>query len=80
VVDAPLLTIPGQPPNPRSLPPGCAFHPRCGFAQEICRRERPPLVERGPARLACHFPVSAPLPAVPLAASAGKAAAPELAP
>ena len=60
VVDAPLLTIPGQPPNPRSLPPGCAFHPRCAFAQELCRRERPPLVELGAARLACHFPVAAP--------------------
>ena len=60
--DAPLLTIPGQPPNPRSLPPGCAFHPRCAYARDVCRRERPPLVELGAARLACHFPVPAPQP------------------
>ncbi|MCU0758410.1 MAG: ABC transporter ATP-binding protein [Steroidobacteraceae bacterium] len=58
--DAPLLTIQGQPPNPRRLPPGCAFHPRCSFAQETCRHERPPLVELGASRLACHFPVPAP--------------------
>jgi len=55
--DAPLVTIPGQPPNPRSLPPGCAFHPRCQHAQELCRRERPPLLERDGTWLACHFPV-----------------------
>ena len=55
--DAPLVTIQGQPPNPRRLPPGCAFHPRCEQAQERCRSERPPLVERDGARFACHFPI-----------------------
>jgi oligopeptide/dipeptide ABC transporter ATP-binding protein len=27
---------PGQPPNPASLPPGCAFHPRCPEALPRC--------------------------------------------
>jgi peptide/nickel transport system ATP-binding protein len=33
----------GEPPSPVSPPPGCAFHPRCPFATEQCRREIPPL-------------------------------------
>jgi oligopeptide/dipeptide ABC transporter ATP-binding protein len=32
-------------PNPIDPPPGCSFHPRCQFAFDHCRRERPPLVE-----------------------------------
>ncbi|GAA3226728.1 ABC transporter ATP-binding protein [Nonomuraea helvata] len=31
-----LLGIPGSPPDLRSLPPGCAFHPRCGHAMAEC--------------------------------------------
>src|SRR5262249_22569326 len=33
----------GEPPSPVSPPPGCAFHPRCPFAKDQCRREVPPL-------------------------------------
>jgi peptide/nickel transport system ATP-binding protein len=36
-----LAAIPGRPPNLVDLPPGCAFAPRCAYATEICRRERP---------------------------------------
>ena len=32
-------------PNPVDPPPGCSFHPRCQFAFDHCRRERPPLLE-----------------------------------
>ncbi|NBE98810.1 ABC transporter ATP-binding protein [Nonomuraea sp. KC401] len=42
-----LLGIPGTPPDLRSLPPGCAFHPRCGRAVEECST-RLPLLTRGP--------------------------------
>ncbi|MGC8931195.1 MAG: oligopeptide/dipeptide ABC transporter ATP-binding protein [Dictyoglomus sp.] len=28
-----------------SLPPGCAFHPRCPYAQPICKFEEPTLKE-----------------------------------
>jgi oligopeptide/dipeptide ABC transporter ATP-binding protein len=37
-----LTAIEGQPPDPASLPPGCAFHPRCPFVVDRCRAEAPP--------------------------------------
>jgi oligopeptide/dipeptide ABC transporter ATP-binding protein len=37
----PLDTIPGQPPNLASLPPGCHFHPRCAVARPRCSLEAP---------------------------------------
>lgn len=56
-LDAPetarLQAIAGQPPNPRSLPAGCAFHPRCDLATELCGRQRPELANSWP-RVACH--------------------------
>jgi oligopeptide/dipeptide ABC transporter ATP-binding protein len=50
-----LPQIPGGPPNPASIPPGCPFSPRCPAAVERCRTEVPPLVAIGDGRLAaCH--------------------------
>jgi peptide/nickel transport system ATP-binding protein len=47
--------ISGELPSPLSPPPGCAFHPRCPKATELCRRERPPLTAREDGTLvACH--------------------------
>jgi oligopeptide/dipeptide ABC transporter ATP-binding protein len=40
---AKLEPIPGQPPDLTRLPAGCAFAPRCSFAVERCRRDRPEL-------------------------------------
>ena len=52
------MTLGGDVPSPVSPPPGCAFHPRCGHALEVCRRETPPLeTGRGGHAVACHvFP------------------------
>lgn len=51
-----LSAIGGLPPNLTRIPPGCAFHPRCVMAQDICRVERPELLDVGPMRQsACHF-------------------------
>jgi peptide/nickel transport system ATP-binding protein len=38
-----LAGIPGSPPDPRSLPSGCSFHPRCPKAFDPCSREIPVL-------------------------------------
>jgi peptide/nickel transport system ATP-binding protein len=49
-----LISIPGSPPDLISLPPGCAFNPRCPYATEQCRTEQPPLVSVGlNHRVAC---------------------------
>src|SRR5580658_3963279 len=34
--------IPGSPPDLRNMPPGCTFHPRCGYAFDRCRTDPPP--------------------------------------
>jgi oligopeptide/dipeptide ABC transporter ATP-binding protein len=56
---APLPPIPGRPPEPRNTPAGCAFHPRCAFAQARCRSETPVLVPGAGRSVACHFPLPA---------------------
>lgn len=33
--------IEGEPPNARLMPAGCAFHPRCPFAEPDCKRDVP---------------------------------------
>ncbi len=40
-----LYPIRGRVPNPANLPPGCVFEPRCDYARDACRRERPALRE-----------------------------------
>lgn len=45
----------GEIPDPINPPSGCAFHPRCPIAKDVCRAERPLLREFGNARVACHL-------------------------
>ncbi|MFC5718860.1 ABC transporter ATP-binding protein [Streptomyces gamaensis] len=57
-VAEPLTPIPGAPPSLLAPPPGCPFHPRCAYPQEVggerCATERPVLP---PGRgAACHLP------------------------
>jgi peptide/nickel transport system ATP-binding protein len=56
-----LAAIGGTPPDPTRPAPGCAFHPRCAYAQEQCRREVPPLSPSGAGdhHCACWFPLAA---------------------
>ena len=43
-----LATVPGTPPSPTDLPPGCVFHPRCPVKGDPrCETEQPPLVQIG---------------------------------
>jgi oligopeptide transport system ATP-binding protein len=51
-----LSAIGGLPPNLMRIPPGCEFNPRCRYAQDVCREDRPALREVAPGReSACHF-------------------------
>ncbi len=46
----------GDVPSPINPPPGCAFHPRCEQAAELCRQRAPRLEAHSPTRwTACHF-------------------------
>jgi peptide/nickel transport system ATP-binding protein len=42
----------GDPPDPRDLPAGCSFGPRCPRAVDACRTEEPPLLPVAPGRQA----------------------------
>ncbi len=46
----PRTPVAGEVPNPLAPPPGCAFHPRCRYANDRCRREVPQVIDN----VACH--------------------------
>jgi peptide/nickel transport system ATP-binding protein len=50
------VILQGEPPNPAARPSGCAFHPRCPLATDICRTRTPELrrIETG-RTAACHL-------------------------
>jgi peptide/nickel transport system ATP-binding protein/oligopeptide transport system ATP-binding protein len=57
------IILEGDVPSPSNVPAGCSFHTRCPIAQDICRRERPPLADVGSGhRAACHFAKPSPIP------------------
>ena len=52
------VLLEGDVPSPANPAPGCRFHPRCRYAEDICRRQDPPLVPTGgdgTHYAACHF-------------------------
>lgn len=50
------ILLSGDVPSPINPPPGCRFHPRCGYAEAICQKEDPPYREVAPGRwTACHL-------------------------
>jgi oligopeptide/dipeptide ABC transporter ATP-binding protein len=47
----------GDVPSPVNTPSGCRYHPRCPFAEAICREQEPALAEVAAGHFAaCHFP------------------------
>ncbi len=51
------VALMGEVPSLARRPSGCEFHPRCPHAQDICRREVPPVFELSPRhRHRCYFP------------------------
>jgi peptide/nickel transport system ATP-binding protein len=60
------VILQGEPPNPANRPSGCAFHPRCSMARDICRTTTPVLRQIENRRTAaCHIVADG---AVPVAA------------
>ncbi|HJS77804.1 MAG TPA: ABC transporter ATP-binding protein [Burkholderiales bacterium] len=54
-----LMQIDGAMPRLNSIPPGCAFNPRCPRRFERCTRERPELAPAGASRAACWLHAAA---------------------
>jgi dipeptide transport system ATP-binding protein len=48
------IPLKGEPPSPFNPPSGCAFHPRCPEAMDICRVERPASEMKRGRLVACH--------------------------
>ena len=50
------IILEGDVPSPSNPPSGCVFHPRCRYAEDVCRTEFPPMVDLGDGHLSrCHF-------------------------
>ncbi len=50
------IILEGEPPNPVNRPSGCAFHPRCSKASEICKQASPRLGQITDAhQVSCHL-------------------------
>jgi peptide/nickel transport system ATP-binding protein len=66
-----LAGIGGSPPDPRRLPPGCPFEPRCSAAIGRCQHERPALAYRsGSGRRAACLLTSGPVTSGPVTSEA----------
>ena len=50
-----LTTIPGLPPDPTDLIPGCCFAPRCSLADEACYKNSPEMRELEPEHMVACF-------------------------
>lgn len=63
--DVERILLEGDVPSPVDPPSGCAFHPRCLYAQDICSRTAPEHADLGDGHTAaCHFAQSLKLQAI----------------
>ncbi len=53
----PLVGLAGEPPNLIDPPTGCPFHPRCQYADDVCRSEFPARMSLGEHWAACWHPL-----------------------
>lgn len=51
----PSIVLQGELPSPLSPPTGCAFHPRCPKAMDICKISFPEWTQLGSRRVRCHL-------------------------
>ena len=49
------IILKGDVPSPLDPPTGCPFHPRCPFAKEICKQQKPALKNMGSRAVACFL-------------------------
>jgi len=50
------IILKGDIPSQMDPPPGCSFHTRCLYAEEICKKKEPKLIDIGGGHLvACHL-------------------------
>jgi oligopeptide/dipeptide ABC transporter ATP-binding protein len=49
------VILKGELPSPSNLPTGCMFHPRCIYATEICKTDKPTMREVNGRKVACHL-------------------------
>ena len=54
VVSVRVAPLKGEVGSLLSPPSGCVFHPRCGYAKEICSERAPEPRDVGGSRVACH--------------------------
>jgi len=54
-----LKAIPGVVPGAHDRPRGCLLHPRCDYALDRCRAERPALEGADGRAARCHYPLDA---------------------
>ncbi len=51
-----FVQIPHNVPHPMHKPQGCYFSNRCAYCTELCKKQQPPLVDRGDGRLVrCYY-------------------------
>ncbi len=53
--DRDVIVLDGEVPNPITPPAGCAFHPRCRHATELCRTTSPPPQPVPGGHVRCHY-------------------------
>lgn len=49
------IILKGELPSPSNPPSGCMFHPRCIYAKEICKTNKPTMMEVKGRKVACHL-------------------------
>jgi peptide/nickel transport system ATP-binding protein len=50
------IVLQGEVADPANTPPGCHFHPRCKYAQAVCREKAPAQQEIAPNHfVSCHL-------------------------
>lgn len=49
------IILEGDVPSPSNPPSGCAFHPRCPHAMDVCQEIQPKLTDQGNRVVACHL-------------------------